>query len=156
MNIDKWPEKGSKKSQKTDANDKTVNIEEMRHDFFGKHIRDYDYTEFHECKKWECECDNINFHTEIKNGVKWSPSCKECGKNIIEVHENQKHMEKLEKKSEMTTRLKFVNCIVYFIRNKSKKFNLKPKPELIKEIIKREWNIVKKDPGMLMTYEFVY
>ena len=159
--IERWPETiktyvNKQESEieiesESDISDTKVDICQLRQQFFTNYIETYDFEDFHECKKWECVCEHLNTISDAHNSI--NPTCTECNKTCKENFENKYYNEKMDKIKSYNTKVKFVKCIMLFIKNKENKFHVKLNHELTRSIIKKEWDKIKDSPTKLITYE---
>lgn len=125
--------------------------------YYIQYIRRYDFQDFHECKKWECDCENINIDLgNYKDGESEPVKCSECGKELRNLINDKRYHDKIENMRRMKVKTKYIKFIILFMKMKAKKFFTQPQGLLMREIIEREWNVIKENQDILEIYNCCY
>ena len=104
--------------------------------------------EFHECKKWVCECQSINVITPEDT----DPTCYKCNLKLYDLMKKQSYINlRNEFRKNYNTQVCFIRCILDYIK-KNNLFDEKT----IKFVIKNEWTKVQNNDDMYSTYQTLY
>lgn len=127
-------------SKHNDIEDKINNLR--------SYLDEFNFDDFHECKKYECECETLNVVQDNKE-----PTCRECKKKFSELLSNKDYIEKIDKYYHLNARMKFIKIAIKMIKELSKAFEVPFQPTMVKLLIDKEWRKIKNNKKMLITYE---